>query len=140
MTPTVTALDHLVLTVGDIDETAAFYTDVLGMTAQVWHPADGSTRTALCFGQQKINLHPKGREYEPKAANPAPGTADLCFLSDTLLADWQAHLAQHHVAIEEGPIRRTGATGPILSIYLRDPDGNLIEISNAATLAATKPD
>ncbi len=130
MPPVLSALDHLVLTVADADRTVAFYCDVLGMRAEVFHPADGSRRMALVFGAQKINLHVAGREFEPKAAHPAPGTADLCFLSDTPLADWQAHLAASGIAIADGPVPRTGATGPILSLYIRDPDGNLIVISN----------
>ena len=132
MTPTLRALDHLVLTVADIDTTLAFYRDVLGMQAIAFTVADGSTRWALRFGAQKINLHQQGAEFDPKAARPAPGTADLCFLSDVPLADWQAHLQATGTKIEEGPVRRTGATGPITSIYLRDPDGNLIEVSNPA--------
>ena len=130
--PSLSQLDHLVLTVWSIDRTAAFYRDVLGMKVEVFHPADGSTRTALKFGSQKINLHQAGAEFDPKAKSPGPGTADLCFLSDTDLGDWIAHLAALDMPIEEGPIARTGATGPILSIYIRDPDGNLIEIANAA--------
>lgn len=130
MTPKLASLDHLVLTVADIAATVAFYRDVLGMGAQVFHPADGSTRHALAFGMQKINLHPLGGEFDPKAARPVAGSADLCFLSDVPLADWQAHLVARGVPVEEGPVRRTGARGPILSIYLRDPDGNLIEVSN----------
>lgn len=121
--PRVVALDHLVLTVRDIDQTVAFYAR-LGMTHERFEAADGTIRNALKFGRQKINLHLSGAEFEPKAAHPGPGTADLCFLSDAPLADW-ANLP----GIEEGPVPRTGATGPILSIYLRDPDGNLIEIS-----------
>lgn len=127
--PTITAIDHLVLTVADPDVTVAFYTTVLGMQAQSFHPADGSTRIALKFGRQKINLHKAGAEFDPKAAHPAPGTADLCFLSETPLEEWITHLAKVGVAVEEGPVARTGATGPIQSIYLRDPDGNLIEIA-----------
>lgn len=128
--PQVTALDHLVLTVADIPATCRFYAAVLGMNVEVFHPADGSTRRALAFGRQKINLHQAGAEFEPKAARPAPGTADLCFLSETPLDDWIAHLAEQGIAVEGGPVARTGATGPLLSIYIRDPDGNLIEISN----------
>ena len=128
--PKVSSLDHLVLTVSDIGETVGFYKRVLGMTAEEFRPADGSRRWALKFGSQKINLHLKGHEFEPKARAPAPGTADLCFLSDTPLERWREHLEKAGVEIEEGPVRRTGAEGPILSIYLRDPDGNLIEISN----------
>ncbi len=130
MTPTVRSLDHLVLTVRDIAETVEFYTTMLGMDAKTFHPADGSERTALTFGQQKINLHPSGYEFEPKAETPMPGSADLCFLTDLDLDDWQLHLMQNGVTIEEGPIRRTGATGPILSLYIRDPDGNLVEIGS----------
>ncbi|MGB5557874.1 MAG: hypothetical protein WBN04_07665 [Paracoccaceae bacterium] len=85
---------------------------------------------ALIFGVQKINLHLAGQEFMPKALRSVPGSADLCFLSDTPLAEWQTHLAAIEVDVEEGPVRRAGATGPILSIYLRDPDGNLLEISN----------
>ncbi|NHQ74036.1 VOC family protein [Roseovarius gahaiensis] len=130
MQPLVFALDHIVLTVGSIDATVIFYRDVMGMTAQQFTPADGSARWALTFGSQKINLHQAGAEFEPKAAQPAPGSADLCFLSDIPLSDWIAHLRDHSIAVEEGPVARTGATGPIVSIYLRDPDGNLLEISN----------
>lgn len=101
------------------------------MTAEAFTPADGTRRWALKFGAQKINLHKAGAEFEPKAAHPAPGTADLCFLSDAPVADWQDHLAAQGVTVEEGPVPRTGATGPLTSIYVRDPDGNLIEISNA---------
>ncbi|MFT7595781.1 MAG: catechol 2,3-dioxygenase-like lactoylglutathione lyase family enzyme [Paracoccaceae bacterium] len=126
----VTALDHLVLTVADISATLAFYTDILGMEAQTFTPADGSPRHALRFGAQKINLHPAAAPFDPKAAHPGHGTADLCFLSDTPLAEWQDHLTANGIVVLDGPVPRTGATGPILSLYLRDPDGNLIEISN----------
>ncbi|BBU58974.1 virulence protein [Mameliella alba] len=132
MPPAVQSLDHLVLTVADPAATRQFYETVLGMQAERFIPADGSTRWALKFGRQKINLHTAGQEFDPKARRPGPGTADLCFLSETPLAEWQAHLAAQGVTIEEGPLPRTGATGPIRSIYIRDPDGNLIEISNPA--------
>lgn len=128
--PKLTALDHLVLTVADIASTVAFYERALGMTAERFSPADGTERIALMFGRQKINLHQQGAEFEPKATLPKPGSADLCFLTDTSLSDWQVHLLDVGVTIEEGPVPRTGATGPLMSIYLRDPDGNLIEISN----------
>lgn len=127
--PTITSLDHLVLTVMDIRRTVQFYEDVLGMQAEVFHPADGSSRTALKFGTQKINLHAAAAPFDPKAEVPMPGSADLCFLSDASLVDWQDHLNEMCVQIEEGPITRTGATGPILSLYIRDPDHNLIEIA-----------
>ena len=130
--PVLLSLDHLVLTVADPEATARFYTEILGMREEAFRPADGTIRTALRFGDQKINLHRAGAEFEPKAARPGAGTADLCFLSGTPLAEWRAHLAAHGVAVEAGPVPRTGATGPILSIYLRDPDGNLIEIANRA--------
>lgn len=127
------SLDHLVLTVRDIDATVAFYERVLGMTGIRFRTADGGERVALAFGQQKINLHLAGREFEPKAAHPVPGSADLCFLTARPLDDVIAHLKTCDVAILEGPVRRTGATGPLLSVYLRDPDQNLIEISNRVT-------
>ncbi len=131
--PTLTSLDHLVLTVRDLTATVAFYEQVLGCAAEWFTPADGSRRCALKFGRQKINLHVAGAEFEPKAATPQPGSADLCFLTDAPLPEWQAHLATRGVPVEEGPVQRTGATGPILSLYLRDPDGNLIEVSQPLT-------
>lgn len=129
MAITVISLDHLVLTVADVDRTVAFYTQALGMQAEIFRPADGSTRTALSFGSQKINLHLAGAEFLPKACDPVPGSADLCFLTETPLDTWRDHLAALGIPVELGPVARTGATGPILSIYLRDPDGNLIEVS-----------
>ncbi len=127
----VVSLDHLVLTVADIGMTAAFYEGVLGMKVEEFLSVDGSLRVALTFGgAQKTNLHRVGGEFEPKAAIPRPGSADLCFLSERPVADWARHLASMGIAIEMGPVRRTGAQGPILSIYVRDPDQNLIEIAN----------
>lgn len=128
--PQITGLDHLVLTVADLDRSVAFYRDVLGMTPVQFTPSDGTVRWALSFGAQKINLHAAGSPFAPHAAAPQPGSADLCFLSETPVADWQAHLAARGVAVIDGPVARTGAQGPILSIYLRDPDCNLIEIAN----------
>ena len=128
----VQSLDHLVLSVADIDATLAFYTQGLGMVAEVFHPSDGSVRHALKFGAQKINLHDAATPFTPHAAHPGPGTADLCFLSDKPLAGWLEHFAKAGITIEQGPVHRTGATGPILSLYVRDPDGNLIEVSNRA--------
>jgi catechol 2,3-dioxygenase-like lactoylglutathione lyase family enzyme len=122
-------LDHLVLTVADIERTVAFYRDVLGMRPETFR--DG--RTALHFGQSKINLHQAGQEFEPHARNPVAGSADLCFLAAEPLDAVVARLAAHGVPVEEGPVRRTGATGPLRSVYLRDPDGNLIELSNPET-------
>ncbi|WP_282182311.1 VOC family protein [Aliiroseovarius marinus] len=129
MTPKLNSLDHFVLTVASIDRTVSFYADVLGMTAIQFEVADGSTRWALEFGQQKINLHQAGREFDPKAASPTPGSADLCFLTEEPLEAWEIHLRAQDVAIVDGPVPRTGARFPILSIYIRDPDGNLIEIA-----------
>jgi catechol 2,3-dioxygenase-like lactoylglutathione lyase family enzyme len=130
MTPQIKSLDHLVLTVADMDATVAFYTRALGMRLESFTPAGGTPRLALRFGVQKINLHQAGAEFRPHAAQVQPGSADLCFLSETPLDDWQAHLSGLGIEVEEGPVRRTGAEGPILSIYMRDPDGNLIEVSN----------
>jgi catechol 2,3-dioxygenase-like lactoylglutathione lyase family enzyme len=120
------SLDHLVLTVADVDASCAFYQRVLGMEVVTF----GQGRKALAFGAQKINLHPTGREFEPKAQRPTPGSADLCFLTSVPLAQVQAHLAACGVTVTEGPVQRTGAQGPILSVYFRDPDLNLIEVSN----------
>jgi catechol 2,3-dioxygenase-like lactoylglutathione lyase family enzyme len=119
-------LDHLVLTVADIDATVTFYEQVLGMRAVTF----GDGRRALAFGTSKINLHQAGHEFEPKAARPTPGSADVCLIAADPLDQVCADLAAHGVTIEEGPVARTGATGPIRSVYLRDPDNNLIEISN----------
>ncbi|MCP5373970.1 MAG: VOC family protein [Hyphomicrobiales bacterium] len=118
-------LDHLVLTVDSIERTCDFYNRVLGMETVTF--AQG--RTALAFGRQKINLHPAGREFEPKAARPTPGSGDLCFITDSSMDAVLAHLSAQAVAVEEGPVARTGAVGPLESVYIRDPDGNLIEIS-----------
>ncbi len=119
-------LDHLVLTVKDIDATCAFYSAVLGMRVASF----GNGRTALTFGGQKINLHRHGLEFEPKAAHPTPGSADLCFITTVPLPEVTRHLESAGVRIEVGPVNRVGATGPIVSVYFRDPDLNLIEVSN----------
>jgi catechol 2,3-dioxygenase-like lactoylglutathione lyase family enzyme len=119
-------LDHLVLTVWNVAETVAFYERVLGMRHETF--ADG--RSALHFGDQKLNLHQAGQEFDPKAAHPTPGSADLCFITSTAIADIVEHLDHHGVALEEGPVTRTGAQGPVESVYFRDPDGNLLELSN----------
>jgi len=120
------SLDHLVLTVADVEASCAFYKRVLGMEVVTF----GQGRKALAFGAQKINLHQAGKEFEPKAQRPTPGSADLCFLTSVPLPEVQAHLAACGVSVTEGPVRRTGAQGPILSVYFRDPDQNLIEVSN----------
>jgi len=122
----VDSLDHLVLTVRDFDVTCNWYARVLGMTVETF----GDGRKALRFGAQKINLHEVGHEFEPKAARPAPSSADLCFLTAIPLADVSAHLATERVVVEVGPVARVGASGPLHSLYCRDPDGNLIEIAN----------
>lgn len=148
------SLDHLVLTVKNISTTVKFYTTILGMEEVTFTPSSGGgggglpPRTALKFGQQKINLHLKGNEFEPKANVPTPGSADICFISKQPISNetdvsnddkssdnscsscWISHLAANSIPIEEGPVIRTGANGPINSIYIRDPDCNLIEISN----------
>lgn len=122
----VTGFDHLVLTVASIEQSAAFYERALGMTREIFGP---ERRTALRFGGHKINLHERGREFEPKSAVPTPGSADLCFLVDAF-DEVAAHLAAEGVPILEGPVRRTGARGAIESYYIRDPDQNLIELSH----------
>lgn len=119
-------LDHLVLTVASIEVTVEFYTRVLGMEVMTFGPG----RTALTFGASKINLHEAGKEFEPKALRPTPGSADVCLIVDNSIADVLVELATAGVPVEEGPVERTGATGPIVSCYLRDPDQNLIELSN----------
>lgn len=121
----ITSLDHLVLTVRDLDASVRFYVDGLGMELREF---DGG-RQALHFGHQKIHLHLAGHEFEPKAARATPGSADLCFLTERPLAEISEHLEKLGFPIIEGPVPRSGATGPMLSIYTRDPDGNLIEIA-----------
>lgn len=119
-------IDHFVLTVASIDATCAFYGRVLGMETVTF--AGG--RKALAFGRQKINLHEVGREFEPKAQCPTSGSGDFCLISDTPLDAIIAHLKAQNVAIELGPVDRTGTMGPLRSVYFRDPDGNLVEVSN----------
>ncbi len=122
------ALDHLVLTVRDLEATLFFYRDGLGMEVRRFGK-DGK-RLALHFGVQKINLHEQGKEFEPKAERPTPGSADLCFLTDEPVDELKVRLEAAGLSIIEGPVERSGAAAPILSIYLRDPDGNLVEIAN----------
>lgn len=123
-------LDHLVLTTAHEPECIDFYTRILGMSLEtfigVTPPVE---RKAFKFGNQKINLHIKGKEFEPKAHLPMPGSLDLCFIAASRLDDFIAHLQSAPWPIVEGPVKRTGATGPIRSVYVRDPDLNLIEIS-----------
>ena len=123
---TLEKLDHLVLPVSDIDAIATFYTTYLGMEKRLF----GDGRVALHFGDQKINLHPAGWDYEPKARVSIAGSADLCFIVSERVESLQIKLVQLGVDIIEGPVERTGATGRLRSIYIRDPDGNLIELSN----------
>ena len=119
----ITRLDHLVLTVRDIQKSCAFYTQILEME----HVTFEGDRQALIFGTQKINLHAAGHEFEPKAQYPVPGSADLCFVTDLPVADFVTHAQHHGVELEMGPVLRTGAIGPIESVYVRDPDGNQVE-------------
>nr|ADI23785.1 lactoylglutathione lyase and related lyases [uncultured gamma proteobacterium HF4000_47G05] len=123
---TLEKLDHFVLPVSDIDIISAFYTTYLGMEKRIF----GEGRVALHFGDQKINLHPAGWDYEPKARVSVAGTADLCFIVSEPVATVQTKFVNWGIEIIEGPVMRTGATGCLCSIYIRDPDGNLIELSN----------
>ncbi|XP_068008341.1 glyoxalase domain-containing protein 5 isoform X3 [Melanerpes formicivorus] len=118
-------LDHLVLTVKSIEDTVDFYSKVLGMQVVTFK----GNRKALHFGNQKLNLHEAGKELEPKAWCPVPGSADICLITEVALDQLLDHLKACGVTVEEGPVGRTGAIGPITSIYFRDPDGNLIEVS-----------
>ncbi len=119
-------LDHLVLTVADIDTSIEFYTRIMGFEVVTF----GDNRKALTFGNQKINLHQKGKEFEPKAQSPTCGSADLCFIAETDIHEIMNELTLKQVEIIEGVVDRTGATGKIQSVYFRDPDQNLIEVSN----------
>jgi catechol 2,3-dioxygenase-like lactoylglutathione lyase family enzyme len=119
-------LDHLVLTVKSMDDSVEFYTKVLGMSMELF----GSNRKALRFGNQKINLHSSDNPISPHAGSPTPGSADLCFITTTPISEFISHLNQLEVKIIDGPVTRTGALGPIISVYIRDPDMNLIEVSN----------
>jgi catechol 2,3-dioxygenase-like lactoylglutathione lyase family enzyme len=118
-------IDHLVLTVKDIEATCTFYTNVLGMEIETF--AEG--RKALKFGNQKLNLHQKGKEFEPKAHTPTPGAIDICFITTDTIEQLEAELENKNIQTL-GIFERTGATGKIRSIYFRDPDQNLIEVSN----------
>ena len=122
----ISRIDHIVLTVADIAATCEFYSRALNMQVLSF----GAGRIALSFGQQKINLHQSGKEFEPKAMRPTPGSADFCMITETPISQVMLHLQACGVDLLEGPVRRTGATGPLLSVYFRDPDSNLIEVSN----------
>lgn len=138
MSISIAAIDHLVLTVADIERTCEFYRQVLGMRVIRFRAANAggadrdsaARRTALRFGTQKINLHQQGREFVPRARHPRPGSADLCLIADTPLELVLAHLQSLSVPVEIGPVSRSGARGGLRSVYIRDPDENLIEISN----------
>jgi catechol 2,3-dioxygenase-like lactoylglutathione lyase family enzyme len=122
----VLGMDHLVLTVASIGRTVAFYRDVLGLRAETF----GDGRWALHFGDQKFNLHEAGHEFEPKAARPTPGSIDICLVVATPIDSVVAALRAKEVPLVEGPVDRTGARGKIRSVYLRDPDDNLVELAN----------
>lgn len=119
-------IDHVVLTVADLERTLSFYERVLGMRPVTF----GDGRRALAFGDQKLNLHQAGREFEPKARRPTPGSVDICFTTEVPLDEVAAHLRAESVAIELGPVDKVGARRALRSLYFRDPDGNLIEVSN----------
>ncbi|XP_077987929.1 glyoxalase domain-containing protein 5-like isoform X1 [Glandiceps talaboti] len=118
-------IDHIVLTVKSIEDTITFYTAVLGMETLTFK----GNRKALKFGNQKFNLHEQGKEFEPKAKRPIPGAIDICLITSNTISEVIEHLKKCDVVIEEGPVMRTGALGPIQSVYIRDPDQNLVEIS-----------
>jgi catechol 2,3-dioxygenase-like lactoylglutathione lyase family enzyme len=123
---TIDRLDHLVITVASIETTCEFYSRVLGMQVTEF----SGSRKALSFGMQKINLHQRGLEFEPKASAPTPGSVDVCFITLEPLVEVIDHLRREGIPLLNGPVPRTGAIGPIKSVYFRDPDNNLIEVSN----------
>jgi len=120
------SVDHIVFTVKDIEATCAFYSKVLGMRVVTF----GGDRKALAFGSQKINLHQEGQEFEPKADRPTPGSGDICLITSVAVPDVVNHLKACGIEVIDGPVKRTGAVGTLLSVYFRDPDLNLIEVSN----------
>ena len=127
----ITSIDHIVLTSKDVDKTIEFYTKVLGMKLESFPVTnEKNKRLALKFGNQKINIHDASSPFSPHAKNPTSGSIDICFLSHVDLTEWSKIFAANNITIENGPIRKTGATGSLMSLYVRDPDGNLIEISN----------
>ncbi len=129
--PNIQSIDHIVMQAADVQVTIKFYTEVLGMKHNEFQPPmGGPVRHSLHVGAQKINLHDAVAPFLPHAINPAVGSVDICFITQQPLSDWQKHLTNCGIVIEEGPVRKTGANGQLLSIYIRDPDGNLIEISN----------
>ena len=124
-------IDHVVITVSDINKSIDFYSNILGMELQEFSSStDNVKRKSLKFGKQKINLHEASKPFKPYAINPIPGAMDICFLSEINIDDWIKIFNKFNIKIEDGPVKKTGANGPIRSIYVRDPDKNLIEISN----------
>ena len=130
-TGALTSIDHIVLTASDMDQTISFYCDILGMKLKTLTPSDGGEkRWSLKFGDCKINLHDEKSPYNPHAKNPISGAVDICFLSSTPIETWEKIFLKNNIKIETGPVQKTGAIGPIISLYIRDPDKNLIEIAN----------
>ena len=124
-------IDHVVITVSDINKSIDFYSNILGMELQEFSSStDNVKRKSLKFGKQKINLHEASKPFKPHAHNPLPGTMDICFISEINVNEWIKIFDNFDIKIEDGPVKKTGANGPIRSIYIRDPDKNLIEISN----------
>mgnify|MGYP003346932023 FL=1 len=125
-------IDHVVITVKDLNKTIDFYTNALGMKLEKFSSSldNNQIRFAVSFGSQKINIHEEIKPIKPNALNPSSGSMDICFISKNKINEWVHHLVKKGINIEIGPERKTGALGPILSIYVRDPDFNLIEISN----------
>ena len=129
--PEIQSIEQSVMQVADLAATIKFYTEILGMDHSSFQPpAGGPVRQSLHSGLQKINLHDAASPFIPHAKNPVAGSVVICFITTQPLADWQTHLADHGIEIEDGPVRKTGANGPLLSVYIRDPNYNLIEISN----------
>ena len=128
------SIDHIVITVSNLENSIHFYCDLLGMEInEFYSSSDNTIRKSLMFGSQKINLHEASNPYEPNAEVALPGTLDICFLTERPLSDWIKIFNKNGLKIELGPVTKTGAKGPIESIYVRDPDKNLIEISNQLT-------
>ena len=124
-------IDHIVITVKDINKSISFYSNILEMELKEFFSlSDNTTRKSLKFGNQKINLHEALNPFLPHAKHPSPGAVDICFISTKPISEWIDRLKKNKINIEDGPVQKTGANGPILSIYIRDPDENLIEISN----------
>ena len=125
-------IDHVVITVKDLDKTIDFYTNILGMRLEKFSSSldNNQIRYAVSFGSQKINIHEEKKSFKPNALNPSSGSMDICFISKNNINDWVNYLEKNEINIEIGPEKKTGSLGPILSIYIRDPDFNLIEISN----------